>query len=181
MNKKLAQNLLITLIIITTIFLLTGKIQAGTSDSEQLQTESNNSEHLNDFINSIYSNYQAGEFQEVYQLLHPGIKENLTEEEYIDFQQENKEKYQLEISEIEIIEIKTIEKLPAKFDKYLSEEDYQNAYQAKVEYEMDFKFLRTNQNKEVDTETYLVESENQLYLVWDRSVIEEDDPGAGIE
>lgn len=171
MTKKLTQNLIITMIIITTIFLLAGRIQAEASDSEQ----------LNDLINSIYDNYQAGELQEVYQLLHPGIKENLTEEEYINFQEDNKEKYQLEISEIEIIEIQSIDKLPAKFDEYLSEEDYQDAYEAKVEYEMDFKFLKTNQNKEVDTETYLVESDGQLYLVWDRSVIEEDDPGAGVE
>ncbi|MFN2362669.1 MAG: hypothetical protein ABR596_00095 [Halarsenatibacteraceae bacterium] len=171
MTKKLAQNLIITFIIITAIFLLAGKIQA----------EVNNSEQLNDLINSIYSNYQAGEFQEVYQLLHPGITENLTEEEYVNFQQDNKEKYQLEISEIEIIEIQAIDELPSKFDKYLTEEDYQNAYQAKVKYQMDFKFLKTNQHKEVDTETYLVESDGQLYLVWDRSVIEEDDPGAGIE
>lgn len=171
MNKNPAENLTIILIIIALILLSAGQIQA----------EANDTEHLNEFINSIYNNYQQAEFQEVYQLLHPGIKENLTEEEYINFQQNNKERYQLEISKVKIIEINSIDQLPTKFNEYISKTDYQKAYQAIVEYEMDFKFLRTNQHKEVDTETYLAESDGQLYLVWDRSVIEEDDPGAGIE
>lgn len=171
MNKNLAQNLIIVFVIIATIFLSAGNIQAEPDDLDQ----------LNEFVNSIYNNYQEGEFQEVYQQLHPGIQENLTEEEYVNFQEDNKERYQLEISEIEIIEIKTIDKLPSKFNEYLSTEEYEKAYEAKVEYELNFKFLKTNQNKEVDTETYLVKADDQLYLIWDRSVIEEDDPGAGIE
>lgn len=171
MNKNLARNLIIVFTVITTIFLAAGNLQA----------EPDNSDQLNQFINSIYNNYQKGEFQEVYQQLHPGIQENLTEEEYINFQEDNKERYQLEVSEIEIIEIKTIDKLPSKFNEYLSAEEYEKAYEAKVEYELNFKFLKTNQNKEVDTETYLVKADDQLYLIWDRSVIEEDDPGAGIE
>ncbi|GEM_PF-787471 len=181
MNKKLTKNLIIILIVFTTILLATDNIQAEIKGSEQIQTESNASEHLNDFISSIYNNYKKGEFQEVYQLLHPGIQENLTEEEYVDFQQHNKERYQLELSEIEIIEIKSIDTLPSKFNKYLSEEEYEKAYEANVEYKMEFRFLGSNRSRDVDTETYLVESDGQLYLIWDRSVIEEDDPGAGIE
>ncbi len=171
MNKKLAQNLIITLIIFATILLSTGNIQAELNDSDQ----------LNDFINTVYNHYQEGEFKEVYQLLHPAIQENLTEEEYVNFQQDNTDRYQLKLSEIEIIEINSFDKLPSKFNQYLSEEQYQEAYEAKVEYKMEFRFLGTNQSREVDTETYLAKNNDQLYLIWDRSVIEEDDPGAGIE
>ncbi|MBF8436401.1 hypothetical protein I0Q91_04850 [Halanaerobiaceae bacterium Z-7014] len=171
MNKNLSKNLIIILLILSALFISTGRIQAELNDSEDLK----------EFINTVYNHYQEQEFQEVYQLLHPGIQENLTEEEYVNFQQDNTDRYQLKLSEIKIIEIDNIDSLPSKFNNYISEDQYQQAYEAKVEYKMEFRFLGTNQSREVDTETYVIEDNGQLYLVWDRSVIEEDDPGAGIE
>ena len=129
----------------------------------------------------IYRNYQEYNFDKVYEFFHPAIKESLSREKYIAFQEENQEKYQLELSEIKITEVEKIESLPRKFDSYLQEEDYQEAYEASINYLLNIRIFVSGHEREVDTETYIVKFNDDYYLVWDPSVVEEDDPGAGIE
>ncbi|MGM0419429.1 MAG: hypothetical protein ACQEQG_00370 [Bacillota bacterium] len=136
---------------------------------------------VKDISENIYMNYQNKNFKEVYQLLHPAIKEILTEDKYVSFQTENSDKYKLKLSNIEIGEIRQINDLPRKYNEYLNQEDYDQAYEVKINYELNFRFVGTTHNRDVETETYIVELENDYYLIWDRSVIEEDDPGAGVE
>lgn len=165
LKKLIVMSLLVILLIPSLTF------AENTVDKPEIRKMSKN----------IYVNYQNQNFKEVYNLLHPAIKEVLTEKKYISFQEQNNEKYKLELSNIEIGEIQRIDKLPRKYYEYLDQEDYNHAYEVKIDYELNFRFFGTTHNRDVETETYIVKSENNYYLIWDRSVIGEDDPGAGLE
>lgn len=140
-----------------------------------------NKAEIRDISKNIYLNYQNQNFKEVYRLFHPAIKAVLTEDKYVSFQTENSEKYKLKLSNIEVGGIRQLDKLPRKYNEYLDQEDYDQAYEVKINYKLNFRFFGTTHNRDVETETYIVESEDDYHLIWDRSVIEEDDPGAGVE
>ena len=132
-------------------------------------------------VDEIYLNYQEQNFDGVYDFFHPALQESLSREQYVTFQEENFASYQMELSEIKITDIERIESLPDKFDIYLQEDDYQEAYEASINYLLNIRFFASGHEREVETETYIVKFNDNYYLVWDPSVIEEDDPGVEIE
>ncbi len=146
-----------------------------------LAEDGSNFPEVKEVVAEIYLNYQEYNFEKVYDFFHPAIKESLSQDEYLTFQEENHENYQLELSEIKIVDIEKIESLPGKFDRYLQEDDYQEAYEASINYLLNFRIFASGHEREVETETYIVKFDGDYYLIWDLSVVGEDDPGAGIE
>ena len=161
--------------------LAAGLIAVPAASMPALAEEKTEFPEVEELAAEIYRNYQEYNFDNVYDFFHPAIKEELSREKYIAFQEENQEKYQLELSEIKITEVEKIESLPRKFDSYLQEEDYQEAYEASINYLLNIRIFVSGHEREVDTETYIVKFNDDYYLVWDPSVVQEDDPGAGIE
>ena len=146
-----------------------------------LAEDGSNFPEVKEVVTGIYLNYQEYNFEKVYDFFHPAIKESLSQDKYLTFQEENHGNYQLELSEIKIVDIAKIESLPGKFDRYLQEDDYQEAYEVSLNYLLNFRIFASGHEKEVETETYIVKFDDDYYLIWDPSVIQEDDPGAGIE
>jgi hypothetical protein len=124
------------------------------------------------FIEQIYQDYSEGNFSEVYQKIHPLIKKELTEETYIEFQENNFQKYQLKISKVTVKSPVYLIKLPHVFDKYDILSSQGSIIEVDVGYQLNFNYIGGTKQEDIQKKVYLLMEEGRLYLLWDPSVID---------
>ncbi|MFP4198843.1 MAG: hypothetical protein ACOCQZ_00985 [Halanaerobium sp.] len=155
MNKKLI------LLLVLIIFLLTPMLQAEDFESPEAFTE------------YIYDNYAEKNFNEVYNNFAAELKRVFAKDDYLDFQQQNFEKYELEYTEIEVAEAEEIEfdKIKEKFEYA---DDFGSYYQLQVSYLLKFNRLGRREERS-DKKVYLRKINDDFQLFWDyKSAVNDD-------
>ncbi len=130
--------------------------------------------NLRNFVQEIYLEYSKKNFQYVYQILHPDIKEMITEEEYEYYQDKEFKKYKIKISEIIVgVELEKIE-IPNKFKDIVMDIKDKDIYKVPISYKMDLIFAGAEQTRDVDNQVYILIDKQKYYLLWDPSVIKKE-------
>lgn len=146
------------------IFLTTSLLQAESFESPEAFTE------------YIYANYAEKNFVEVYNNFAAELKRILAEEDYLEFQQQNFEKYKLEYTEIEVGTAEEIEfeKIAAKFSYA---RDFGSYYQLPVSYLLKFSRLGRRQERS-EKDVYLRKINDDFQIFWDYESALNDDQAA---
>lgn len=131
--------------------------------------------YLRNFVEKIYLEYAKKNFQYIYQILHPDIKNIITEGEYEYFQDKEFKKYKIQISEVIIgVELEKID-LPNKFKDLSIDTKDKEIYKVPLSYKMELIFAGGEQTRDVDNQVYILIDKQQYYLLWDPSVIKKED------
>lgn len=176
-NKYIRKSVIIRLLFFTFFLLLISLINYSFAYSQETFNTSNNEEVENinksivDFAEDIYKNYSSENFQYIYNVLHPDIKRVLGEDDYIEFQKKNFNRYKIEIKDINVLlNLKKID-LAVNFRNIIEENGNMDIYKIKVIYKMKFIIAGNKQERQTEKDV-IIGSENQrLYLIWDPSVI----------
>ncbi len=129
---------------------------------------------IKEFVHQIYNKYMDNDFQAVYEVIHPQIKEVLDKKEYIDFQKKNTEKYSIEISEVEVEKVVTLENLPEGFKEIFKDYNFEHIYEVTIEYKSSYIVAKNKQEKFIEKKTYVVTDKNKDYLLWDPGIIKKE-------
>ena len=114
-----------------------------------------------EFIEYIYANYAEQKFSEVYSLFAPELKSILDREEYLNFQQQNFNKYDLEIKNVMVDDIKELSY--KEFKKEFPFLKYEGSfYSARVNYLLIFEKLGERE-EEIEKRVYLREYSSSNY------------------
>lgn len=154
----------IIILIVLIIFLLTPILQAEDFESSEAFTE------------YIYDNYAAENFMEVYNNFAAELKRILKEEEYVEFQQQNFEKYELEYTEIEVSAAEEINFDQIK-DKFEYADDFGSYYQLQVSYLLKFNRFGSREQQS-DKNVYLRKINDDFQIFWDHKSALNDDKSA---
>jgi len=176
-KNLLKQNNYRLIIIITIISFILLISQVIYSQEDILNTVELSEEeiYLRSFVEKIYLEYAKKNFQYIYQILHPDIKEFITEEEYEYFQNKEFNKYKIQISEIFVgLEVKEID-LPNKFKDIIIDIKDKEIYKIPLSYKMDLIFVGGEQTRDIDNQVYILKDNQQYYLLWDPSVIKKEE------
>ncbi|MEJ6949928.1 hypothetical protein [Natronospora cellulosivora (SeqCode)] len=172
LNKYLIINLLI-LILVSIIFSSSAfsqrRFMLRHEESEEIILEKN---IKISFIEEIYIKYANMEFEYIYQNLHPEIKELISEREYVNFQKENFEKYNLRIEAIELGDKAEIVSLPRSFNNIVNLKEEQVVHRIKVSYTLIFTTLGSEHRQDTEKNVFILVDGEELYLLWDPSVID---------
>ncbi len=114
-----------------------------------------------EFVEYIYANYAEQDFSEVYSLFAPELKNILDREKYLNFQENNFNKYDLELKNILVDDI---EELSYKeFKKEFPFLNYEGSfYSARVRYLLVFEKLGERE-EEIEKRVYLREYSSSNY------------------
>lgn len=117
------------------------------------------------FTEFIYNNYSDENFTEVYNNFAVELKAKLEEKTYLDFQQQNFEKYKLAYT---AIEVGSAEKI--KYDEIKSKFNYAvdsgNYYKLQVKYLLKFKHFGSREKKSKKM-VYLRKTKDDFQIFWD--------------
>ncbi|MCF8000579.1 MAG: hypothetical protein K9K76_01790 [Halanaerobiales bacterium] len=149
-------------------------ILLGTLTISVFAEEKSDLTEIEDYIYNIYKSYQENEYEVVYNHMHPEIKEVLKKEKYIEFQKKNTEKYELEISEIEVLKVSIKENLPDVFKDIISDKENLKVYEISIKYKTNYKNAGSQKEKIIEKETFVVSDSNQKYLLWNPGIINKD-------
>lgn len=149
-------------------------ILLGTLTLTGFANEENNLDEIEDYIYKVYEKYQENEFEEVYNNMHPEIREVLDKETYIKFQEKTTSKYNIEYSEVEVLKVTTLEKWPDAFEDIITDKENNGLYEITIKYKTNYKNAGVKQEKIIERETYAVNYKSQNYLLWDPNVINKD-------
>jgi predicted RND superfamily exporter protein len=149
-------------------------ILLGTFTISVLANEKSDLTEIEDYIYKIYIKYQEKDYETVYNNMHPEIKEVLEKEKYIKFQKKNTEKYELEISEVEVLKVSRLENIPDTFKDIISDKAKLNVYEISIKYKTNYKNAGNKKEKIIEKETYVVNDNNQNYLLWNPGIINKD-------
>jgi hypothetical protein len=117
------------------------------------------------FTEYIYENYAEENFSEVYNNFAAELKRKLEKQVYLDFQEQNFKKYNLEYTEIEVGQAKEIEFDEIK-DKFNYAMDFGHYYNLKVSYLLKFnRFGRRDERSE--KLVYLRKINADFQIFWD--------------
>jgi hypothetical protein len=158
LNKK------IIIIAVLSLFLLTPVLQAEEFESPEAFTE------------YIYANFAAENFAEVYNNFAAELKRILKEEDYLEFQQHNFEKYQLKYTEIEVSEVAKLDFEDIK-DKFDYAEDFGQYYQLQVSYLLKFNHFGQREERSKKN-VYLRKIKDDFQIFWDHESALNDDEAA---
>ena len=158
LNKK------IILLAVLFIFLITPLLQAESFESPEAFTE------------YIYANYAEKNFAEVYNNFAAELKRVLTEEDYLEFQQQNFKKYKLEYTEIEVGKAEEIEFEEIK-DKFDYAEDFGSYYKLQISYLLKFNRLGRREERS-EKDVYLRKINDDFQIFWDYESALNDDQTA---
>lgn len=159
------KNVLISIIILILLGALTLSVFAN---------EKGDLTEIEDYINNIYESYQENNYEAVYNSMHPDIKEVLEKEKYIKFQEKNTEKYNLKISEVEVLEVTILEEMPDTFKDIISDKENLIVYKISMKYKTNYKNAGSNKEKIIEKETYVVSDNEKNYLLWNPGIINKD-------
>ncbi|QTL98713.1 hypothetical protein GM661_12420 [Iocasia frigidifontis] len=124
-----------------------------------------------DFVTEVYQVYMAKDFDAVYKYLHPDIKGIMSDEDYINFQEETSNKHKMSISQVRVKGVKSLDKIPGEFEEYLSKTDEQDYYSVSISYLLSY-YLGKEREREVEKDVYLCLEGDNLYFLWDPAAIE---------
>jgi hypothetical protein len=128
------------------------------------------------FTEYIYTNYAGEDFAEVYDNFAAELKRILEENEYVEFQKENFEKYNLKYSEIEVAQAEEIE-----FDKIKEQfsyaDDFGKYFKLQVNYLLEFDRFGSRQ-EESGKMVYLRKIKDDFQIFWDHQSALKDDKAA---
>lgn len=130
-------------------------------------------ETLVSFAADIYEKYSSSNFRYVYNRLHPVIMDIITEREYVDFQKENFSRYNLKIENINIQQSLIKESVLPDYCTDIITDDDIRVYEVPIEYEMTFSIGGSRKKQEVKKEVILAIEEEEIYLLWNPSVIDD--------
>jgi hypothetical protein len=113
-----------------------------------------------EFVEYIYANYADENFKEVYANFADELKALITEDEYIDFQKKNFDKYSLEYSNIRIDDLKKMsyEEFKQEFSFLESEGDF---YSLEVRYLLKFNRFGDREEK-IEKRVYLRKNDSNI-------------------
>lgn len=134
-------------------------------------------EKLQDFVYQVYEDYSAKHFSSVYDVMHPNVKEQITKEEYVVFQEHHFERLKLSISEIEVGEVKENPRIPSQLRPFLSA-DGEEVYGVELSYRARFvSGMRFNQRiaKTVYVAVEGLEGTERIFLLWDPTATQEEE------
>ncbi len=126
-----------------------------------------------EFIEAIYANYAAQNFKKVYANFADELKELITEEEYVNFQKKNFDKYSLDYSKITVDDLKELSYEEFK-DEFSFLESDGSFYSLEVSYLLKFNRFGDREEK-TEKRVYLRqknsmfndEKNNGFHLFWD--------------
>ena len=133
---------------------------------------------LEDFVTQIYLDYAGESFATVYAAMYPTIKERVSEQDYVEFQRGHFEDLSLEITEIEVGEIREEPRLIRSLRQLLPDDEDRQVFGVEIRYKASF--VRGTRYKQRITKTVYVVAVNwctereSLYLLWDPSSMEEE-------
>jgi len=154
------------LIIFIILFILLLNFSTGYCQDEELGSR------IKEFAVGIYSNYADHNFEYVYNVLHPAIKDILVAEDYIEFQEQNFKKYNLKLSDIVVNEKIENCDIPQEFQEYINKNVGGKVKIINVSYHM--KFLNNGQKigRDINKEVFIyLDKKQNLYLLWDPQII----------
>ncbi len=124
------------------------------------------------FVDDIYFNYTQQNFVFVYNKLYPGVKNILTEKNYVEFQKKNFEKYSLVITEYNVNEKVQNVSVPDEFSDYFAEKNNMNVKKINVAYHMSFINSGSKVKRDISKDVYIyVDKEESFYLLWNPQII----------
>lgn len=139
------------LLIILLLFLLISASQVSAADFNNTK----------EFVEYIYANYAEQDFSEVYSLFAPELKSILDREKYLNFQEKNFNKYNLELKNIMVDDIKELSY--KEFKKEFPFLNYEGSfYSARVRYLLVFEKLGERE-EEIEKRVYLREYSSSNY------------------
>lgn len=173
LNKNIFKSIFIIFILMVIVF--------GSSSSAQEQ------QNPEKFVEYIYANYADENFKEVYVNFADELKKMITEEEYVEFQKRNFEKYSLEYSNIKVADKKELnyEEFKDEFDFLNTEGDF---YSFEVSYLL--KFNRFGDREEETKKKVFLRSSNskadnqnnkKYELFWDPEPILKDEDSESVD
>ncbi len=137
------------------------------------------SNRLQSFVSQVYQDYATGSFGAVYAVMYPGIKEAISEEEYVAFQEEHFERLSLQLQEIQVGEIGNNPRLPRSLRQLLPDDESLFVYGVDISYTARFvRGVRFNQTISKAVFVALVNpgtSRESIYLLWDPSSMKEEE------
>lgn len=158
LNKKIISMIIVILIILTSFSIL--------AEENEKQYE------IKEFILQIYRDYQDQNFEFVYEKMHPDIKTLLDKDKYIKFQKANTEKYSIEISKVEVIEVNEIKEWPEPFIEIIKSKENYKLYEIKIKYLSTYQSSGSEQEKTIEKNSYVVENSSGKYLLWNPEIID---------
>ena len=157
-NKK---YILVSLILICLLILPLSALAENEETNKQVR----------DFILKVYADYQENEFTKVYEVMHPDIKGVLDKDKYLKFQKENTAKYDLKISEVEVLGIKKIESWPEEFKEIIKEKEKQALFEITLKYKTTYQSGGNENEKIIEKKTYVTVNDADIFLLWDPNII----------
>jgi len=155
------KSILVSLILICLLTLPLSVLAENNDINNQVQ----------EFILKVYADYQENEFAKVYKEMHPDIKEILDQDKYLQFQENNTEKYDLKISEVEVLEIQKIESWPEEFKEIIKAKEEQDLFEISLKYKTTYQSGGNENEKVIDKKTYVTVNDEDIYLLWDPNII----------
>ncbi len=123
------------------------------------------------FVEKIYVNYAEQNFSNIYDRIHLGIKDILSEREYIIFNEENFKKYSLKITDIKVENnIKRVT-IPEEFQEYIEGKENNGILELYVTYHMSFLYGGKRMERDVGKKVYIFRGQEQDYLLWDPRIV----------
>jgi len=162
----------------TTIFLIIFFILIS-----PLVTRAEKFESPKTFTEYIYLNYADENFAEVYDNFAAELKRILKKDKYIDFQQQNFKKYDLEYTEIKVSAAKAVDfsEIKSNFEYAV---DYGSYYQLQVSYLIRFNRFGSREERS-EKMVFLRKINDDFQVFWDyQSAIDDDkaaETGSGAE
>lgn len=149
-------------------------ILLGTLTLSVFANEKSNFTEIEDYIYNIYEKYQEKDYKAVYNNMHPEIRDILKKEKYIKFQEKNTEKYNIKISEVEVLEVTFLEELPEDFKEIISDKKNYEVYEISIKYKTNYKKAGSKKEKIIEKESYVASKNKQNYLLWNPNIINKD-------
>lgn len=149
---------------------------SGVASSETLL-----STRLQSFVSNVYQDYAAESFEAVYAVMHPEIKKVISEEEYAAFQEDHFARLSLQLRDIEVGEVSENPRLARSLRQLLPEDESPYLYGVEISYTA--RFVRGARfNQDVTKTVYIAlvnpgAADESIYLLWDPSSMEEEEPG----
>lgn len=118
-----------------------------------------------DFSEYVYKKFAQENFTEVYNNFAAELKREMPLADYLDFQKQNFEKYNLKYSDIKVAEAEKIEYEEIK-DKFAYAVDFGNYYKLEVSYLLEFNYFGSRDERSQKM-VYIRKIKDDFQIFWD--------------
>ncbi|NMB19668.1 MAG: hypothetical protein GX979_02260 [Firmicutes bacterium] len=135
---------------------------------------------LKDFVSEVYHDYAAESFAEVYGVMYPTIRDVVTEEDYVSFQEGHFTKLRLQLTDIEVGDVRETPRLPRTLRPFVQDQGNVQTYGVEISYNA--QFVRAGRHRQSISKTVYVAlldsgTAEELYLLWDPNSMQEEETG----